>query len=72
MEAESGEVQENRYDMEGLRFELLENGSVLASYYDPSGYARKLQGVGNACLPNGNITEGGGLKNDDELQTVTV
>ena len=33
METESGSVQENRYDSEGLRFELLENGNRTAFVY---------------------------------------
>lgn len=33
METETGNVQENRYDAEGLRFELLENGRRTSFVY---------------------------------------
>ena len=62
-------MQEDVYQGDGLNlYAYCHNNPVV--YYDPSGYAGKPQGVGNACPPNGNITEGGGLQNGEKDATM--
>ena len=46
VETESGEVQENRYDVEGLRFELLENGKRTGFVYHNGELLHEEGGVG--------------------------
>lgn len=65
VETENGSVQENRYDAEGLRFELLENGRKTSFVYHNGELLHEEGGIGQALSGQTSYHLGAGI---DALQ----